>query len=191
MEKKLLNAALASAFAFRNDGPLEQQQSVQQKQFMVIDAQGQFSDSQALTATALSTNVIDLLQDRSIGNGEPMCVIFSVEVAADQTTGDEDYTFDVEYASDAAMTTARKLMGRRIFESGTPAAPFEDADLLVAGFKFVIPIPPAALSESERFLGVRYTLAGTTPTITVSAHLMPQSMIEVGQVSHPKGFTIS
>lgn len=158
---------------------------------MILDAQHQYSDSQALTATALSTNVVDLGADRSIGNGEPMCVVFNVEVAADQTTGDEDYTFDVEYASDAGLTTARKLIGRRIFESGTPTAPAEDADLLVAGFKFVIPIPPAALSESERFLGVRYTLAGTTPSITVSAHLMPMRMIEVGQVSFPKGYTVS
>jgi len=158
---------------------------------MLLDAQHQFSDSQALTATALSTNVIDLSADRSIGNGEPMCIVFNVEVAADQTTGDEDYTFDVEYASNAGITTGRKLIGRRIFESGTPTAPAEDADLLVAGFKFVIPIPPAALSESEQYLGVRYTLAGTTPSITVSAYLMPQSMIEVGQVSFPKGYTIS
>lgn len=158
---------------------------------MILDAQHQFSDSQALTATALSTNVIDLSQDRSIGSGEPMCVVFNVEVAADQTTGDEDYQFDVEYASNAGISANRKLIGRRIFESGTPTAPAEDADLLVAGFKFVIPIPPAALSESEQFLGVRYTLAGTTPSVTVSAHLMPMAMIEVGQVSFPKGYTIS
>lgn len=161
------------------------------KPAMILDAQGQFSDSQAVTADAVGTNVIDLLQDRAIGNGEPMCVVFNVEVAADQTTGDEDYEFHVEYASDAAQTTGRKLIGMRKFESGTPTAPYEDADLLVAGFKFVIPIPPTALSESERYLGVRYDVTGTTPTITVSAHLMPLSMVEVGQVSFPKGYTIS
>lgn len=158
---------------------------------MLLDAQQQFSDSQALTATALSTNVIDLGESRSIGNGEPMCVVFNVEVAADQGTGDEDYTFDIEVASAAAINADRKLLGRRIFESGTPTAPAENADLLVAGFKFVIPIPPAALSESERYIAVRYTLAGTSPSVTVSAHLMPMSMIEVGQVSFPKGYTIS
>lgn len=158
---------------------------------MFLDAQHQFSDSQAVSATALATNVIDLSADRSIGSGEPMGVVINVEVAADQTTGDEDYQFDVEYASDAGITTARKLVGRRIFESGTPTAPAEDADLLVAGFKFVIPVPPAALSESERFLGLRYTLAGTTPTITVSAHLQPLSMLEVGAVSFPSGFVVA
>lgn len=156
---------------------------------MILDSQLQFSDSQALTATALATNVIDLSADRAIGRGEPMAVLFNVEVAADQTTGDEDYQFDAEVASDAAITTARKLLGRRIFESGTPGAPAEDADLLVAGFQFAIPLPPTGLSESERYLGVRYTLAGTTPTVTVSAHLVPMSMIQ-GDETLADGITI-
>lgn len=157
---------------------------------MFIDALNLFSDSQAVTASAVGTNVIDLSQDRSIGNGEPMGVVFVVEVAADQTTGDEDYTFDVEYASNAAQSTGVQLVGRRVFESGTPTAPAQDADLLVAGFKFVVPIPPTALSESEQFLGIRYVVAGTTPTITTSAFLLPLSMVEAN-VSYPNGYTIT
>lgn len=157
---------------------------------MLLDAQNQLSDSQALTGTALSTNVIDLSTDRNVGTGEPMAVVVNVEVAADQTTGDEDYQFDVETASDAGITTARKLLARRVFESGTPTAPAEDADLLVAGFKFVLPIPAGSLAEAERYLAVRYTLAGTTPTITVSAHLVPQSFIGI-TADYPKGYTIS
>lgn len=157
---------------------------------MLLDAQLQFSDSQALTATALATNVVDLSTDRSIGSGEPMAVLISVEVSADQTTGDEDYTFDVEYASDTGITTARKLVARRIFESGTPGAPAENADLLVAGFNFYLALPPTELSESERYLGVRYTLAGTTPTITVSSYLVPLKMAEK-IATHPSGFTVT
>src|SRR3990172_5067913 len=157
---------------------------------MILDSQGQFSDSQAITVDAVGTNVIDLSEDRTVGNGEPMAVVFVVEVAADQTTGDEDYPFDVEYASDAAQTTARKLVGRRIFESGTPTAPAQDADLLVAGFKFVIPIPPTELSESERYLGIRYDVTGTSPTITVSAHLVPLASIDIRNV-YPDNITIS
>ena len=156
----------------------------------MFDAQNLLSDGQAVTADAVGTNVIDLSQDRSIGTGEPMCVVFCVDVAADQTTGDEDYTFDVEYASDAAQTTARKLIGRRVFESGTPTAPAMDADLLVAGFRFVIPIPPTALSESERYLGILYDVTGTTPTITVTAFLTAQSMIQA-DAQYPDGFTIT
>lgn len=157
---------------------------------MYLDAQQLFSDAQAVTADAVGTNVIDLGSDRSIGNGEPMAVVFLVDVAADQTTGDEDYTFHVEYASDAAQTTARKLIGYRTFESGTPTAPAEDADLLVAGFKFVIPIPPTELSESERYLGIRYDVTGTTPTITCTAWLTPMSMIDMSGVSFPNNYLV-
>lgn len=158
---------------------------------MILDAQHQFSDSQALTATAVGTNAVDLSLDRSIGNGEAMGVVFTVEVAADQTTGDEDYTFDVEYSSTADQSSGYVVMGRRIFESGTPAAPAQDADLLVAGYTFVIPIPPATLDDSAQYIGVRYTLAGTTPTITVSAHLQPMSMIDVGTVDYADGYAIT
>lgn len=157
---------------------------------MILDAQSQFSDSQAVTADAVGTNVIDLSVDRSIGNGTPMGVVFTVEVAADQTTGDEDYTFDVEYASDAAQTTARQLIGRRVFESGTPTAPAQDANLLVAGFSFVVPIPPTKLSESERYLGIRYDVTGTTPTITCSAHLAELCMIDATN-DYADGFAIT
>lgn len=157
---------------------------------MIIDSQLLYSDSQALTTTAVGTNVVDLGVDRSMGNGEPLAVVFNVVVAADQTTGDEDYTFDVEYASNAAQSTGRQLIARRVFESGTPTAPAQNADLLVAGFSFVIPVPPTTLAESEQFLGVRYVLAGTTPLITMTAFLQPMSMIDAYN-SYPDGFTIS
>lgn len=156
---------------------------------MYIDKLLKLSDAQALTATAVGTNVIDLSVARSIGNGEPMAVVFSVGVAADQTTGDEDYTFDVEYATNAAQSTGAQLMGRRIFESGTPTAPAQNADLLVAGFVFAIPIPPTTLDEDGQYLGVRYTLAGTTPTITVDAWVAP--LKDVGQyVTYADNVTI-
>lgn len=161
-----------------------------QKPQMILDVQQEFSDSQALSVTALSTNVIDLALARSIGNGEPMAVIINVEVLADITSSDETYQFDLETASDAGITTARKLLGRRRYTFAA-TAPDENANLLAAGFKFAIPVPQAALSESARFLALRYTLGGTTPTVTVSAHLMPASMVEVGSVVFPKGYTIS
>lgn len=145
---------------------------------MYVDAQLLFSDAQAVTADAVGTNVIDLGTARSIGTGEPMAVVFSVDVAADQTTGDEDYTFDVEYATNAAQTTGRQLIGRRVFESGTPTAPAQDADLLIAGYRFFIPVPPVTAGEDERFLGIRYDVAGTTPSITCTTFLTALSMAQ-------------
>lgn len=158
---------------------------------MILDAQNLFSDAQALTATAISTNVIDLSVARSIGSGEPMCVLFTVDVAADQTTGDEDYTFDVKYASNAALTSGEQLLGRRVFESGTPTAPAQDADLLVAGFRFYIPLPAVTSDEVAQYLGVEYTLAGTSPSATVTAALMPMCMIDSNLVEYNNGYTIT
>ncbi len=80
-------------------------------------------------------------------------------------------------------------MGRRIFESGTPTAPAQDADLLVAGFVFAIPIPPTTGDEDGDFVGVRYTLAGTSPTCTVDAWIAP--LADVSQyVSYADTVTI-
>ena len=157
---------------------------------MYIDDQLLLSDSQALTATAVGTNVIDLSVARSMGNGEALAVVFVVEVAADQTTGDEDYTFTVEYSSVAAQTSGYITIGQRLFESGTPAAPAQNADLLVAGYKFFIPIPPTTAGDDEQYLGVRYTLAGTSPSITVSAYPAPMSTIDQ-YVDYADGFAIT
>lgn len=157
---------------------------------MYIDSQLLFSDAQALSATGLATNVIDLSASRALGAGEQLCVAFQVDAAADQGTGDETYQFDIEYASNAGITTARQLIGRRIFQAGTPTAPNEDADLLVPGFIFYINIPVSSISEANRYLAVRYTLSGTTPSVTVTSFLLPASMAQVNS-QYPDGLTIS
>jgi hypothetical protein len=157
---------------------------------MFIDAQLLFSDAQALSATGLATNVVDFGIARAMGSGEPMAVVFQVDVAADQGTGDETYQFDIEMATNAAITTGRRLLNRRIFQAGTPTAPNEDADLLVAGFIFAMPLPPSLISEAAAFLAVRYTLTGTTPTLTVTSFLQPQSMIQTMDY-YPDALTIS
>lgn len=156
---------------------------------MNTDAQTKLSDSQALTATALSSNVYDLGAVIAMSNGEPMAVEITVEVAADQTSSDEDYTFAVEFASDAAMTANRQEVASRTYESGTPTAPAQNADLLVAGYKVVLPIPNASLDDVNQYLGVRYTLGGTTPTITVSAYIKPMRSIE-NYVTYTSGYTV-
>jgi len=157
---------------------------------MMIDAQHLFSDNQTVNATALSTNVIDLSLDRAIGAGEPMAVVFVIDSSADQGTGDEDYTFAVEYGTNAAISTGRQEVGRLIFESGTPTAPALDADLLVAGFQFAIPLPPSGTDMTARYIGVRYTLAGTSPTVNVTAFLQPLSMVD-SRAYYASGYSLT
>jgi len=142
---------------------------------MILDSLLKFSDAQALTATADSTNVIDLSVDRDIGIGEPMALVVTVGVAADFTTGDETYQFQLETDDNAGMTSST------IIGDVTVAA----ADLTV-GDKVVIPLG----HSNERYLQVVYTLGGTTPSITVDAFLQPLSMVD-GTVTYASGYSIT
>lgn len=150
---------------------------------MFIDAQNQFSDAQALAATAASTNVIDLGVDRNAGIGEPLAVLITVDVAADAGTGDESYTFDLETDDNSGFASPEILVRRVV--SALPNIPRASA---AAGFKLVLDVPNDL--RCDRFLRLNYTLAGTTPSITVTAMLMPKSMIQAEAV-YPKGYTIS
>lgn len=142
---------------------------------MILDSLLKFSDAQALTATADSTNVIDLSVDRDIGIGEPMALVVTVGVAADFTTGDETYQFQLETDDNAAMTSST------IIGDVTVAA----ADL-TTGDKVVIPLG----HSNERYLQVVYTLGGTTPSITVDAFLQPLNMVD-GTVTYASGYSIT
>lgn len=129
---------------------------------MFVDSKLELSDAQALTVTAVSTNVIPV--SGNIGPGEPMAVAVTVNVAADTTTGDETYQFVIQTATDAAFTTPVNLMATEAFDGTT----------LLEGTTFMVPIGTNNLA----FLRMNYVLAGTTPLITVDAHLQPQSMID-------------
>lgn len=143
---------------------------------MFIDSQMQLSDAQALTATAASTNEIDFGGDFDIGRGEPMAVVFTVDVAADVADADETYQFDVRTDDNAAMSSAVVIGSRTIAGS-----------LLTAGSTHIIPLPLV----NERYLDVNYTLGGTTPSLTVTSFLQPMSMIDSANVYYADGFTIT
>jgi len=53
---------------------------------MYVDRENLFSNAQALTVTAASTDIIDLGQERRLGVGEPMCVVIGCDVAMGGTT---------------------------------------------------------------------------------------------------------
>ena len=144
---------------------------------MIIDSQNLFSDAQALTASAASTNLIDLGAENEQGIGEPMAVVMTVDVAADFTTGDETYVFNVEVDALAAFGSAVTAISKTIL-----------AAALTAGSQHIIPIPPD--ESMERFVRIGYVLAGTTPTLTITAMLMPMSMVQNDKY-HLDGITIS
>lgn len=142
---------------------------------MILDSLLRFSNAQALTATADSTNVIDLGSDRDIGIGEPMALVVTVGVAADIANADETYQFQLETDDNAAMTSST------IIGDATVAA----ANLAV-GDKVVIPLG----HSNEQYLQVVYTLGGTTPSVTVDAYLAPLCDI-TGHATYPDGYSIT
>lgn len=143
---------------------------------MNLDAQGLFSDAQALTATAASTNLIDFGVDGNIGIGEPMSVVLVLDVAADDTTGDETYAVALQVDDNASFSSAAQI--------GSATITRGDA----AGTRYVIPVPQD--ETGEQYMRINYTLGGTTPTVTVTAFLTPSSGID-NYVKYADGFTIS
>lgn len=126
---------------------------------MYIDSLLQFCDAQALTASAASPNVIDLGSDRDIGPGRSLWVVICVGVAADHTTGDETYQFDLQTDDNSAFASPTSIA------SVAPAAAS-----LVAGARLVMGMPFA----NERYLRLYSTLGGTTPSVTITAFLTDQ-----------------
>lgn len=138
---------------------------------MFVDSQLMFSDAQALTTTAVSTNDIDLSSDRNIGKGEPMAVV--VTFGAD--SGGTSPTLQVELLTDNDVA----------FGSATTLASSAVVLSAKAGDSIVLPIG----YENERYLRLNYVTGGTTPTATVDAYLQPMSMID-GKDDLPNGYTI-
>lgn len=148
---------------------------------MILDKLSTLSDAQALTATAISTNVVDLAAAANgLPDGEPLEVVLTVDVAADFTTGDETYDVSVDTSAVVGLTTPTQLTSRTIA-----------AAALTAGSRHHFPLPSGV--SMLRYLGINYTLGGTTPTITVTASVQPVNMAsETGVSKHyPSGSVIA
>lgn len=142
----------------------------------LFDAFSEFSDAQALTSTAVSTNVVDLGGDHNVGIGEPMAVVITVGVAADDSDGDETYSVALQTDDNDSFSSATQI--------GSATITRGDA----AGTQYVIVVP--ADQTAERYLRLNYTLGGTSPSVTVDARLSPLKHVQ-NYVSYPDGFTIS
>lgn len=132
---------------------------------MLLDAQLMFSQAQAVTTDAVSTNIIDLGTPRQIGVGRGMGILITVDSAADATTGDELYSFELQTDDNAGFSSQTTL-----FSQDIPRAS------LTVGSRHFIPLP---LARIERYIRLNYNTGGTTPIITISAWLHPSDMIDV------------
>ena len=126
---------------------------------MYIDRLNLFSDAQALTGNAASTDVIDLGEERRIGVGEPMAVVLYVDVAQ---AGGGNFTATLQ--SDTADSFGSAVT---LFATGTLTS-------LAQGARVVLPVPTGVLTR--RYIRVNYTLSAGT--ITVTAALLPQNLVQ-------------
>lgn len=136
---------------------------------MIMDALLKVSDAQAVTVDAVSTNTIDLGASspaREIGSGEPMVMLITVGVAADFTTGDETYAFELIQSANANLSSPT-VLNRRVLTAAQ----------LVLGAIFAITVPPG--TPTARYLGMNYDTGGTTPTMTISAALVPSKFVDM------------
>ena len=145
---------------------------------MILDSQALLSDAQAVSADAVSTNTYDSgAAGNDVSIGEPLVVMLTVDVAADGTTTDETYEFQVIQSANANLSSPDVLCYRAIGYAS-----------LTAGSKHVIPIPMA--SKTKRYLGLNYNVGGTTPSVTVTAAIVPSSFADQYK-NYADGYVIS
>lgn len=143
---------------------------------MLIDRQFRFSSAQAITASAASTDLVDLTAIRDLGPGTPLWVVVLCTVAMTDTGSNSTLAVTLETDTAAAFSSATTAQ-----TIGTFAA------LSAAGTVFTVPLAP--FSTDERFLRVYYTTANGdlsagsfTAFITTDPHNVTQ---------YANGYTIS
>lgn len=126
---------------------------------MILSAQQLFSDDQAITATAISTNVIDLgapgtpygaaaALNADKGKGAPIPILVQVTAAFATLTS---LTITVEVSAAAGLTSPVALATETVAV----------ADLIVGKQMFMQVLPNGA---NLRYLGIRYTVTGSNAT---------------------------
>lgn len=128
---------------------------------MIMDATGLFSDGQAITATAASTNLIDLGATgtpyggtalvRDIGFGNRVPLVCTVTQSFNTLTS---LTISIETDDNAGFSSATTVW----------TSPAYTLAQLATGAKYLLPdnLPPGV---NERYVRLKYTVGGSNPTL--------------------------
>jgi len=143
---------------------------------MITDKLLRVSEDQALTTTAVSTNTIDLSVARDMGEGTTLYMNFAVTEALANGTS---VTFEVITSASANL--------------GTPTVIGSSAAIVTAsltlGKNIVVTLNPDIAGKGQRYLGARYTIAGTFNAGKVTADVV--ETIGDGQKYYASGFTVA
>lgn len=149
---------------------------------MMTDANLQLSNAQAVTASAVSTNTIDLGVARDMGPGSDLFATFTVDVAA-LAAGAATVTFQI-ISSAAANLGSPTILGQ--------SDAIGKAELTIGRRPIQIRIPHSVLAAQplgQRYLGVQYTV-GTGPLTAGSFTCnITDSQVDVGK-NYASGFTV-
>ena len=133
---------------------------------------------QAVTATANSTNVVDLSLARDVGEGEELYVQFTVGTAF-TAAGAATLTPTIVVSAADSLTTPTTIA-----TAGTIAVA-----TLVAGYSFAVRLNPQIASLGLRYLGAIYTVAtGPMTAGTITADIVTE--IQDGKKFYASGFTV-
>lgn len=123
---------------------------------MILDAELQFSEAQALTATVASTNTLDLKHKRDIGIGKDLYLV--IQSLADPGGTSPSIIIIIETSPNVAFSPFVTIA----------VSPALTAARFAMGTIYALPWPR---QEVDRHNRLKYTLAGTDPTFTVRAFL--------------------
>lgn len=131
---------------------------------MLIDKQAQFSDQQAITASAASTNYIDLgLAGRNIGVGENLYLVLVVTTAFTDVGSDSTVTPSLQTDDNTSFSSAATL---RTFDTLAALTPVNTTRL------YRLEHTVGATGAWERYIQLYYTVAGGNLTTgAISAFL--------------------
>jgi hypothetical protein len=147
---------------------------------MILDRQNTVSQAQAITATAVSTDTIDLSVARDLGAAGLKWVITVDEVFNNLTSleiqavssANADLSSHNVLMSTSAVVLAQLTAGRR---------------------PIVIDMPRSLLSTlpvGQRYIGLRYVVAGTAPTTGKVTAGLVLDVQDIGKL-YPVGYSIT
>lgn len=150
---------------------------------MIVDALLQLSAAQAVTASAVSTNTIDLSLNRDMGPGRRLYAVWSVDTTV-TAAGAATVTFQVISSAAANLGTPSVL-------ASTDAIP--KADLPAGRKMFAQSIDPAVLlaqPNGQRYLGAQYVVAAGPLTAGAFTCYITDSL-PPGMEYYASGFTVA
>lgn len=147
---------------------------------MITDQFLKVSAAQAVTASAVSTDKVDLSTARDIGEGEDLYMNFSVDTTF-TAAGAATMEMQIVVADDAALTTNVTVVG-------TTGAIAKAA--LVAGASFAARINPQIASLGRRYFGANYVVStGPMTAGAVTANVVHG--IQDGKKFYASGFSVA